>query len=75
MCDFSYDSLKSCDGLIKMVVVIESKISFFLLLIKCYASKWRRYYRRSTGHCSVLPLGTTAVVLATARYYRSVLPP
>ena len=29
----------------------------------CDASKWRRYCRRSTGYCSVLPLGTTAMVL------------
>ena len=32
-------------------------------LIKCNASKWRQYYRRSTGYRSVLRLGTTA------RYY------
>ena len=53
-----------------------SKVALLRLLISCcYASKWRRYYRRSTGHCSVLPLGTATVVLAIARYYRSVLPP
>ena len=28
----------------------------------CDASKWRRYCRRSAGYCSVLPLGTTAMV-------------
>ena len=32
------------------------------LMIICDASKWRRYYRRSTGYCQILPLGTTAMV-------------
>ena len=59
-----------CEHIQTLFFIVFTSWYLFNTVQYCDASKWRRYYRRSTGHCSVLPLGTSAVVLATARYYR-----